>query len=378
MKFFTSPSPSLKYRNRSIRLTSEGVLFLFLTLLVGITAINTGNNLLYLLMALMLTLIMISGILSEWCLKRIEIEHKLPPRIFAHEAVNCRWLVRNTKSFLPSFAINVMALYPGQAEQQGISITRILAGATSHLSASLAFHQRGIFHSSGYKLSTAFPFGFFEKSVSHSSSGELVVYPRLHRLWIVQGGSLLTGDGREVGKKGQGPALYNLRDYQHGDNPRDIHWKTSARQAKLFVKEHEKDDEPRVHIWLSNQLPPRSSSEAVSDFEEAVSLAASLVYAYAQKGYEVGLSTFDRDIPSRQGMNHCYGILKHLASIKPVFSESTPNTAYQLMGRLFMRPHQVILVLPWEDPFWKTKRNYFTKIITPGNWRQLQGQEEIR
>ncbi|TLY20952.1 MAG: hypothetical protein E6K66_09515, partial [Nitrospirae bacterium] len=54
-------------RWRSIRLTSEGTRFLLFTFGIGLAAINTGNNLFYLLLAMMLSLIVISGLLSEHC-----------------------------------------------------------------------------------------------------------------------------------------------------------------------------------------------------------------------------------------------------------------------------------------------------------------------
>jgi uncharacterized protein (DUF58 family) len=398
-----------KYRNRSIRLTPEGVLFLILVLLVGVTAINTGNNLLYLLMALMLTLIMISGILSEWSLKGVQIEHRLPSRIFAHEPVVCRWVVRNKKSFFPSFTLRAVVQYPDMVNNQAAYFTHILASSTLFQTSTLTFGRRGIFRAGGYELSTAFPFGFFEKAVSIPVSTETVVYPKLNRLWTVQSGSLFTGDNQALRKKGKGPTLYNLRDYRHGDDSRNIHWKISARQSKLFVKEHEQEDERKVQIWLSNQLPvsspaaqkegssglpglavrqagskagiptPRPGAgqsgssfhtlEVQEQFEEAVSLAASLAHAFAQKGYGVGLSTLDREIPPKPGMFHCNRILHHLAMVTLLSVESPHKNMDRLTGRLLSQAHQLILVLPWEDPFWKSRETSFTQIIIPSQWK---------
>ncbi len=397
MKFLIHPSPTLRYRNRSIRLTSEGVFFLFLTLLVGVTAINTGNNLLYLLMALMLTLIMISGALSEWCLKGIQIEHRLPLHIFAQDSAACRWVIRNKKRLFPSFTIKVTVQYPDLISKQDAFFTRILAGSTLFHTTTLVFGHRGLFCSKGYELSTAFPFGLFEKTLSISSPSEVVVYPKLHRLWMVQSGSRLAGDSQEIPKKGRGPALYNLRDYQHGDDSRNIHWKISARQAKLFIQEHEKEEERKVQIWLSNQLPvgarvttladssanpkgqasarigftdarPPLPPELAEQFEEAVSLAASLVHTFTQKGYGVGLSTLDHEIPPSQGMSHRNRILHHLALMDTLSSKNLPKSTDRLAARL-SRSHQLILILPWEDPFWKSRETYFTKVITPSQWR---------
>ena len=72
------------YRNRSLRLTSEGTKFLFFTLAIGVAAINTGNNLFYLILALMLSLIVISGLLSEQCLRRLEFQRYVPDLIMAN------------------------------------------------------------------------------------------------------------------------------------------------------------------------------------------------------------------------------------------------------------------------------------------------------
>src|SRR5438105_13638821 len=55
------------YNYRSIRLTSDGTRFVVLTLAVGVAAINTGNNLLYLLLAMILSIIVHSGMISEQC-----------------------------------------------------------------------------------------------------------------------------------------------------------------------------------------------------------------------------------------------------------------------------------------------------------------------
>src|SRR5262249_58543928 len=72
-------------RRRSIRFTPEGVRFLLFTLGIGLAAINTGNNLFYLLLAMMLSLIVVSGLLSEHCLRRLEFRRHMPDLIMANE-----------------------------------------------------------------------------------------------------------------------------------------------------------------------------------------------------------------------------------------------------------------------------------------------------
>ena len=72
-------------RSRTLRMTAEGTRFLLFTLAIGIAAINTGNNLFYLILALMLSLVVISGLLSEQCLRRLEFQRHVPDLIMAND-----------------------------------------------------------------------------------------------------------------------------------------------------------------------------------------------------------------------------------------------------------------------------------------------------
>ena len=91
------------YRNRSITFTPAGTRFVFLTLAIGVAAVNTGNNLLYLILGMMLSLIIVSGILSEQSLRKISVDWRFPTRIFAQQPVPVEIRITNGKRFLPSF-----------------------------------------------------------------------------------------------------------------------------------------------------------------------------------------------------------------------------------------------------------------------------------
>src|SRR5690242_10644944 len=70
---------------RRLSFTREGRIIVILSVSVGFAAINTGNNLLYLLLGWLLSFIIASGILSEITLKRLSVERRPPPRVFAGE-----------------------------------------------------------------------------------------------------------------------------------------------------------------------------------------------------------------------------------------------------------------------------------------------------
>src|ERR1043166_7818399 len=71
---------------RRLSFTREGRLIVILSVGVGFAAINTGNNLLYLLLGWLLSFIIASGLLSEMTLKRLTVERRPPARVFAGAA----------------------------------------------------------------------------------------------------------------------------------------------------------------------------------------------------------------------------------------------------------------------------------------------------
>ena len=87
------------------RLTREGRYFLLITFCVGFAAINTGNNLLYLLFGMFLSLIIVSGVMSELSLRQLTVSRRLPPRAQVGRAHLVEIEVYNHKQRIPSYAI---------------------------------------------------------------------------------------------------------------------------------------------------------------------------------------------------------------------------------------------------------------------------------
>ena len=88
--------------------TRVGIIYVITVLLIGIAALNTGNNLLYVIVAAMLAAILVSGVASAVVLRELEVEVSLPERVFAGQPVPGRIVVRNRRRLLPSFSISVI------------------------------------------------------------------------------------------------------------------------------------------------------------------------------------------------------------------------------------------------------------------------------
>src|SRR6202035_1351920 len=90
--------------------TKIGIVYVAIVLLIGIAALNTGNNLLYIVVAAMLAAILVSGIMSALVLRRLELDIRLPEHVFAGRPMVGRFVLRNPRRFLPALSIRVVPL----------------------------------------------------------------------------------------------------------------------------------------------------------------------------------------------------------------------------------------------------------------------------
>lgn len=337
------------FSHRSVRLTGEGTRFVLFTLAVGVAAINTGNNLFYLLLAMMLSLIVISGILSEQCLRRLEFRRRVPDYLIAKQPATAALSVLNRKPWLPSFSLRIADVVDGAVIERGIHIPHLGPRSSVHLSYPLVITRRGLHRIEGLKVMTPFPFGLFLKSAFVPLETTVIVCPEIKPVpeHLIRE---LVAEGHEltIPRRGQGVDLYNLRLYQPGDDSRAIHWMTTARTSKLIVRETEAEDQRRITLALSTVAPQRQSES----FEQAVILAASLAVFFHDRGFALRALIGDREIPPASGEHQLYSILHALAlcgMVDPSGAEPVRDTFNQVLafGEL---ADCSIAILPWPDP----------------------------
>lgn len=357
-------------RYRSIRLTPDGTRLLLLTLAIGIAAINTGNNLLYLLLAMLLSLIVMSGILSERCLKHLVIRRCLPEHIFANQPVAAAFSIANRKKRVPTFSLRVLDVVEGAAIERGVHLLHLPPQATIRRTYPLLIERRGRHKIEAVKLLTRFPFGLFLKAATLPLESEVIVYPEIKPLpdQLLKDLTAL-GQEQAVPRRGPGVALHNLRDYQSGDDSRLIHWKTSARQEKLMVRETEREDQRRVALALPTVPPsapalPAAQMQREQAFEKAVTLVASLAAFFYERAYAIRLLVGEQELPYGSGPSHFYQALRLLA-LCPFHTESMNAGLEQLrmLGREAAAGALTILVLPWEAPYLHAMRLEVSRTI---------------
>src|SRR3954470_7401310 len=88
--------------------TKEGLVYLAIILVIGVAALNTGNNLLFIVVSAMLAAIVVSGITSAGELRGLKLDVGLPEHTFAGEAILARIALRNTRRWLPAISVSVV------------------------------------------------------------------------------------------------------------------------------------------------------------------------------------------------------------------------------------------------------------------------------
>jgi uncharacterized protein (DUF58 family) len=316
------------------RLTRDGIIYLAVVFVLVLAAVNTGNNLLFLILGCMLAGILVSGVLSRAVLTGIELKFDLPEHIFAEQPVLAELELRNEKQAWPSFSLRV----GGEGESKNAAaevLTRpvffpyIARRASARQKVELRFPRRGVYRQEAFGIRTRFPFGFFEKTRRVESPVEIVVYPRVEptdQFYEVL--PLLSGEMASH-FRGRGHELHSLRDYLPTDSARFVDWKVTARAGRMMVREFAREDERRVMLVLDPfiGLPAVAGSpEQTGDnaavahgerFERAVSLAACIAWHFFEIRSVLQFRTDRFVTPMAPAGEIIYDALRELALVQP-------------------------------------------------------------
>lgn len=329
---------------RRLRFTGDGRIFALLAVGIGFAAVNTGNNLLYLLLGWMLSFIIASGVLSEMTLRGLSVERLQPPRVYAAEPFLMEVVIENSKPARASYSVEVEDLAGKQPLDKRCYFLKIPPKRSQRTSYRHTFARRGLYQLTGYRIATRFPFALFRKSRDVDAPLEVVVHPARVALPHPPVQTMNRGEApaNRLGRRGE---FFGLRERRAGDDHRDIHWRSSARTGRMLVREYEDELARRVVIAVDNALPdaarraaearplplredvehalPDDAREPVAAVERAISVAAGLASMYLELGWTVELAARGCHVPPGAGRLHEARISRALALL-PYASDEAP------------------------------------------------------
>ncbi len=313
------------------KVSREGWIYFGTLLLVALAALNTGNNLLFLILASLIALILMSGILSSVSLSGIAMRLVLPEHIFARQPVRALVELENQKLTLPSFSLRVEAV-----SEKGPPVSAILEKPVYfpylrkqdrlQQVVPMKFPRRGVYHQDAFRIVTRFPFGFLQKARRLNLKTEALVYPSVDPTTEYRDVLPVLQGALETVTKGRGQDLYGVRDYVHTDSARLVHWKATARSGSLMVREFTREEDSRVLLVLdphSAAATEKSSANPASTFlndrfERAVALCANIAWHFYEANTMLQFRSVDFDVPLAPAEKYIFDILRHLAVVQPL------------------------------------------------------------
>jgi uncharacterized protein (DUF58 family) len=312
---------------RRLKFTREGKFFVGITLGVGFAAINTANNLLYLLLGMLLALIVVSGVMSELSLRDLTVVRRLPLRAQVGRAHLVEIEVYNHKLRVPSYAIEVEDLRAGQPADKRCFFLKI-----SPKSAQVAAYRRtpvrrGRDVHVGFRIATRFPFGLFEKSREVPAEGELVIYPAVDPINLPSApGGRSPGTDQVVGR-GHGEEFLGLKLMRPGEDPRDVHWRKTAAVGQLVMRERAKETRPDVTLNIDVFRPADAGDEWDAGFDRRIRDVASRVVAHLKRGDRVAVQTSAGAVAHADRTVGADPLLRYLALLEAVIRPGAPAAA---------------------------------------------------
>ncbi|MCL5021782.1 MAG: DUF58 domain-containing protein [Nitrospirae bacterium] len=242
-----------------IRITKAGGLYIALTIFLGFAAVNTGNNLIFLIVSAFLSFMGISGFFGKRNLSKISLDVELPEEIYARAGFPLKVILANERRFLPAFLIRVHL--PGHE----VLFPFVDPGTKTFRRLPVSFDERGRTRIADISISSVFPFNFFVRSRKMPQAFEAIVLPEPRKADLH---SLFERERRSRGEESTDKAGYeadiiSVRDYIKGDPLKYVHWKASAKTGRLKIKELSSLSRQPVTIDF-DAVPIRDPEERIS------------------------------------------------------------------------------------------------------------------
>lgn len=138
--------------------------------------------------------------------------------------------------------------------------------------------------------------------------------------------------------KGRGMSFSEVREYQYGDDIRNIDWNVTARFNNPFVKVYEEERELNVMLLIDISRSTWIGSATRSKRELIAEIAATLAFSAIRNNDKIGVIFFsgkiEKFIPLKKGKSHVLQIIRELLQIKAVDNKTDLNVALDFFNRI--------------------------------------------
>ena len=315
------------HRPISYHFAKWGLLIISFAFFFSLVAVCSGVSLIYIIAGLLVSIIVSDALIGAVGVGDISVERQIPEHIFAGQPFRVKLKIRNNKRILSSYGLRVIEEISGprSSARREVPVPYIPAASEVTIDYGFSLSERGVHNVKSLKVVSDFPLGILVKVAQLPVHRLLLVLPKtgiIQRELRFAQDSLEHNMIRRYLPQARQLEFFGLREYREGDNPRYIHWRTSARKQELFVKEFDRYQGKNLLILLDSYVPDSYDTlpdDRLDALEKAISFVATLAedflkagtfYAFAAWGPELYSLPFD------VGPGHFFRVLETLAKIE--------------------------------------------------------------
>jgi len=316
-------------------LTAPGWVFLVISLLVGVAAVNGQATLGFVVFGGMMGALHISALLSRRMVSGVRVRREVPGRVWQNQTVHLGYFLRNANRRGSALGLRVQEIAP-----EGIEC---VTGYCLHLPAQGAFHsggrfvarRRGRIRLQDLHVSTTFPFGLVTANKRVREEASLVIWCARGRLkhQFLHRGATETSQSAPSPATGGADEFFGLREYRPDDNPRWIAWRRSAMRSTPVVREMSRPLPDILWVVVDTFLDDVSDAAARTR-EKMLRFATTLIDHAFARGYQVGAAVAYSDrvavFPPAPGVGQRNALLDALADV----DANTKTPPAEMLGRI--------------------------------------------
>jgi len=290
-----------------IRLRMAGTVYIIISIFIGVVALNTSNNLYYLITAMMLGYMLASGLAGRGNIRGASVSVSFPDEIYAGLPCAVQVNVTNKNRFTPIFMIEVALEQENGRTSAFFPV--IQAGCTESRPVFTTFPSRGWRSFKDIELSSTFPFNFFTRYWPVGAADKVAVFP--HPLACEPDSVFAPTDDDDNKNEAPDPLaetdIVGVRPYAEGDSMKRIHWKSSARTGKLQSRLYD------GAFSFSSKRVIDLDRLTSNGLERGLSMAAYTIVESIKSKLPVGMKSGDALISPASGYSHKKNLLTQLA-----------------------------------------------------------------
>ena len=270
---------------------TEGIVYLAIMCVLFTGAMLTKQNTLLLVFAMMVGPFVVNGSMAFGMLRATRIVRSAPCRTMAGELFGVELSLSNRHPLLSMWMMSVRdeIAHARETLSADVLFARVGPRATQTGHYQLRLARRGRYRLGPLLVSSRFPLGLVERSRLFAMPGEILVYPHIGRLSPLWKGR--SQGATELVARPQARAgvfhdeFHRLREFHTGDNPRDIHWRTSARRGELILREYQQNRDLNLAVVVELWQPSvkSASPETIELIEHTLSFALTLLIEHGRE-----------------------------------------------------------------------------------------------